>query len=416
MKVCVVGGGAAGLSAAIHAASRAGAAVTLLEKNDRCGVKLLTTGGGHCNATNARPLAEWPALFGRRGRFIVPALEHMNRERLLAWFADMGQPLVSPDGFHYFPASRSARAVRDALTAEAARLGVRTLFSRRVGAIEPGGSSPGLAVVTEEGREQYDKVILACGGNSVPSTGSTGDGARIAKALGHRVSPPVPGLVGLRTDDLDRELAGLVLLDAVVSYSGRGGKTENGAGELLLTHTGVSGPAVLDLSATVGAALAAGERAILHIRWIAGQDRESWLARLAQWRTRSGGTSLPSLLKEFLPARLARWLCQRARAETTAANLSAPARDALADCLSAFPLRITDHEGWDRAMITRGGVDVRDVNPKTLESRVMQGLFFAGETLDVDGPCGGYNLHWAFASGALAAASVCLPREKALLK
>lgn len=400
MRVCVVGGGAAGLSAAIHAAP--GAAVTLLEKNDRCGVKLLTTGGGHCNATNTRPIGEWPALFGHRGRFIVPALERMNGERLADWFAGLGQPLVCRDGFHCFPASRSARAVRDALAAEAARLGVRTLFSRRVAAIEPGRNSPGLAVVTEDGNESYDKVILACGGVSWPATGSTGDGARIARALGHRLIPPVPGLVGLRTDDLDAELSGLVLPGAMVSYSEKGRGRIAGAGELLLTHAGVSGPAILDLSASVNEALAAGGRAVLHINWIAGRDQKWWLARLALWRVQSGATPLPSLLREFLPARLARWLCRKADAATTAANLPASARDKLADALSAFPLRITDHEGWDKAMITRGGVDVRDVDPKTLESRVTPGLFFAGETLDVDGPCGGYNLHWAFASGALA--------------
>jgi predicted Rossmann fold flavoprotein len=204
---------------------------------------------------------------------------------------------------------------------------------------------------------------------------------------------------------LDAELAGLVVPGAVVSFSGKGRKTERCAGELLLTHGGVSGPAILDLSASVNEALARGGEAALRVQWVAESDRGWWLNRFAHWRERNGGAAMPTLLKDYLPGRLARWLCRKAGAETGAANLSGPGRDKLADFLSAFPLRIADSEGWDRAMITRGGVDVRDVDPKTLASRVTPGLFFVGEMLDVDGPCGGYNLHWAFASGALAGMS-----------
>lgn len=393
-RVCVVGGGAAGLSAAIHAA-KAGADVTIIERNPQCGIKLLTTGGGHCNVTNARPLAEWPPLFGKKGRFITPALSRMDTSALCAWFEELGQPLVLKDGFHYFPASNSAKAVRDALAAEAEPLGVRMLFSRRV-----------TAAAMADVENEYDKVILACGGKSYPKTGSTGDGAAIARALGHKVTSFVPGLVGLKTPDLDADLAGLVLPDTTISFTRKGAKSGAiiGNGELLLTHGGVSGPAILDLSASVNEALAEGEKEppVIRISWTAGRDQKYWLDRFAQWRTKSGGTALPVLLKEYLPARLAKWLCQKARADTTAANLPAPSRDKLAEYLAAFPATISAHEGWDKAMITRGGVDLKDVNPKTLESRIRPGLFFAGECLDIDGPCGGYNLHWAFASGALA--------------
>lgn len=403
--MCVVGAGPAGLSAAVHAAAR-GAEVTIRERNDRCGAKLLTTGGGRCNVTNLRPAEEWPALFGRRGRFIVPALSFLDRDALAGWFASLGQSLACPDGFHLFPASNSAKAVRDALAAEASRLGVKVLFSDRVSSVEWGD---GVYVVDGASRTEYDRLILACGGNSWPATGSTWDGARMAEALGHRVNPPFPGLVGLRAANLDAELAGLVLPDAEVVFAEKGRADTIGQGELLLTHGGISGPAVLDLSASAVQALDGVGGTVLRLRWLAGRDRNWWLECLAGWRKEKGGASPPVLLKEYIPFRLARWLCRHAGVDDAAqaANIPAPVRDRLAEFLGGYPAAITESEGWDKAMITRGGVDVRDIDPKTLGSRIVPELYFAGEMIDVDGPCGGYNLHWAFASGALAGVSAC---------
>ena len=217
-------------------------------------------------------------------------------------------------------------------------------------------------------------------------------------------------MAGLRTANLDAELAGLVLPDAEVIFAGKGRADIVGRGELLLTHGGISGPAVLDLSASVAQALDGAGETVLHLRWLAGRDRNWWLERLAGWRRDKGGVAPPALLKEHLPLRLARWLCRRAGARdaTQAANIPAPVRDRLAEFLGGYPAAVTESEGWDKAMITRGGVDVRDIDPKTLQSRVVPGLYFAGEMIDMDGPCGGYNLYWAFASGALAGVSACL--------
>lgn len=404
-RVCVVGAGPAGLFAALHAAE-GGAEVVLRERNDRCGVKLLTTGGGRCNVSNRRPPAEWPALFGRRGRFIRPALSFLPGERLASRLAALGQPLASPDGFHLFPASNSARAVRDALLGEALRLGVRVECGRRARRLDVRDGRV-RAVTDDSGREPFDAVVLATGGQSFPATGSTGDGWDLAREAGHRIAPAFPGLVGLRAANLDASLAGIVLPDALAFLKTRGSPERVGRGELLLTHGGVSGPAVLDLSAAAAEALASPSGAVVRIRWSADADRAAWLARLESWRAERGGTAPASLLRSHLPQRLGRWLCAFAGVSgtETAANLSAAGRDRLAEALAAFPARVADTEGWERAMITRGGVDVRDVNPETLASRLAGGLYFAGEVLDVDGPCGGYNLHWAFASGALAGAS-----------
>lgn len=419
-RVVVVGGGPAGLAAAVFAA-RAGAAVVLLEKNDCCGRKLLVTGGGRANVSNTRPPAEWPALFGRRGRFIVPALAVMPRERLEEWLAGLGQPVHCPDGRHLFPRSESARALRDALVDEARRLGVDFVTgatARRL-AVEDGVVG---GVFYErgdggDGRLELavgEAVVLATGGKSYPKTGSTWDIGGILSGTGHAVEEPIPGLVGLRADNLDPDLAGLVLPEASVTFLRKGGAVATfrrkggpalvGRGEMLLTHGGVSGPAVLDLSADVAEAMAKAGPVVLRVAWLAGADAGVWLHRFADWRKNRGAASIKTLLRESVPNRLAVWLCACSGVgpETPAARLTSGEADALSGNLGAFPARITESEGWDRAMITRGGVRLSDVRPDTLESRLVRGLHFAGEALDLDGPCGGYNLHWAFASGALA--------------
>lgn len=408
MKICIVGGGPAGLAAAIFAARR-GAETILLEKNPHCGAKLLTTGGGRCNVTNLRPAGEWPALFGRHGRFITPALSFLPREALCDWLAELGQPLASPDGFHLFPTANSAKAVRDALLAAATQAGVSVRTGTKAQKLLTNHDRTavrGIAVPDEE--IACDRVILACGGKSWPATGSTWDGCRMAETVGHTVKPPFPGLVGLRAANLDPDLAGLVLPNALASFKSKGNRALEGAGELLFTHNGLSGPAILDISAAICQALAtqddSSDSITLHIRWHQHLGMKEWLNIFAVWRRSQGALPMDKLLREHFSQRFARWLCQTVGldANASAATLAAAQRDALARALSAFPVRITGSEGWDRAMVTRGGVDLRQVAPDTLESRLLHSLHFAGETLDIDGPCGGYNLHWAFASGALA--------------
>lgn len=403
-KICIAGAGPAGLAAAIFAA-RAGAEVTLVEKNDRPGLKLLATGGGRCNVTNTRPPAEWPALFGKRGRFITPALDFLPRPGLESLFAELGQPLHCPDGRHVFPRSNSARDIRDALVAETTRLGVRILFGRRAVSVRVADGAA-VGAVLDDGAFVPGLVVLACGGKSYPATGSTWDGAALAEALGHKINPPRPGLVGLRTDSLDAGLAGLVLPAARATARLKGRPAVEGTGELLLTHTGVSGPAILDLSATIAEALSNADAVTLKISWLADADVKIWRDRLARWRREKGAASPASLLKEFLPHRLSRWLCAWSGAdETPLSRLGGAATEKLAEGLGAFPARITETEGWEKAMVTKGGVEVREIVPDTMGSRIVPGLYFAGEMVDLDGPCGGYNLHWAFASGALAGRS-----------
>lgn len=405
ITVAIIGAGPAGLSAAIHAA-KTGAAVTLFERNTQCGAKLLATGGGRCNVTNLRPPGEWPTLFGRRGRFITPALDFLPLPDLQTWFEAMGQPLLPTDGFHLFPQSNSARAVRDALLREALHLGADIRTARRI--TEVHAESEKVSGISADGVVfPSERVIIATGGKSWPATGSTWDGCYMARDLGHRINPGFPGLVGLRAANLDADLAGLVLPQALALFRIKGKAELRGRGELLLTHGGASGPAILDISASVAEALEDASPVTLRLRWLEDKDGNFWMKQLEKWRKGRGTSAIVSLLREFFPQRLARWLCRHAGVDetVTAANVAAGQRDRLIMALAEFPLQVTGSEGWDKAMITRGGVEVRKVDPETLESRLVKGLYFAGETLDIDGPCGGYNLHWAFASGALVGAS-----------
>lgn len=413
-RILIIGAGPAGLSAAVHALRASPAAqVALVDHAPRCGTKLLATGGGHCNATNLRPAREWPPLFGKQGRFITPAMNFLPREKLEEWFKNHGDPLETTDNFHLFPKSRSAKNVRDALQSEAESLGAQILLNTRCAQIlTDAGTNTVTAALLESGgttkETPADAIILATGGASWPSTGSDWSGCRMAEALGHTVAPPAQGLVGLRTNAVSHALSGLILPRARVAFKAKGRKEESRTAELLLTHTGISGPAVLDVSATVCAVIAKEQTPqTIRIRWNAEMDEKAWRGYFATTRAAAGRTTIATLLRERdIPQRLAAWLCEKAETPpaTPAAALKAAARDTLTELLGNFPATVTSGEGWDKAMITRGGVDVREVDPETLESRLIKNLHFAGEMLNVDAPCGGYNLHWAFASGALAGA------------
>ncbi len=400
MRIAVVGAGPAGLMAAI-AATRPGVRVVLFEKNDEPGKKLLITGGGHCNLSNTLPVPDWPERFGKRGRFILPALTAFQQDALRQWLGDHGVPMEAPDGRHWYPASRSARDVRKALAEAATGAGVEWRFRRGIDSNAPGADG-----FTIDG-DRFDRIVLACGGLSYPGTGSTWDGCRMAEALGHTVVPPVPALVGLRARNAMTDLSGLVFETARVSVKLKGVGTVQGRGELLLTHNGISGPAVLDLSGTVAEALSrSGDAAEIAVRveWLEGMSIDSWQNEFAEWRQTRGNAPVAALLRDFFPNRFARELCRLAGIgdDVSAATLTAGGARKLAEALSGFQFFVNGTEGFAKAIVTKGGVKTGEIDPATLASRRVAGLYFAGEMIDIDGPCGGYNLHWAMASGRLA--------------
>jgi hypothetical protein len=404
--VAVVGAGPAGQMAALAAASQ-GRRVVLLEQMDRPGLKVLASGGGRCNLTNLASLADYRHVFGRQGRFIAPVMEAMPpadlRRRLEQW----GVPTVVGEGGGVYPASQRAAEVQAALRRRIEQLGVRLRLGCPVRAlwIETGRLA-GLDISPQD-RITAAKVVLACGGQSWPKLGGTGGGYALARQGGLEIRQPLPALVPLISRERwPARLSGVGLPNARVWIEARGQDKTGWTGGVLFTHRGLSGPAVLDISGAVSELLQRGP-VPLRVELVAGMNAGQWGAQLDAWRSSTGRRGLCSLLREHLPRSLCEVVCDLAGVEPriAVAQLPASKQDALAKVLGGVELTVTATEGFETAFVTRGGVDLRGVNPKTMECRLLPGLHLAGEMLDLDGPTGGYNLQWAFASGWLAGQS-----------
>ena len=401
-KTLIIGAGPAGLMSAIRTAE-SGQAVVVLERMMKPGLKLLTTGGGRCNLTNILPPDKLMERFGRFGRFMEPALRGMDNHGVLRFFAALGVKFHCEDGFHYFPVAESAGAVLEALLRRCKELGVQFQYNCCVTRliIENGVIC---GAETSKGPVPANRVILAAGGRSYPGTGSDGSGFDIAAKAGHTVKPQYPALVPLVVrEPWVADCAGTAFADAEAWIDLPKLRRIRKRGAVLFTHRGISGPAILDLSGDVAQLLEKAPEVPIRLRWQLAESAADWSARIDYWRRSHGGKLIKNLLDEGLPASFAAALAKTCGAEDTkAANLTAAQSTLLVQYLTGLPLIVTATEGFDKAMVTRGGVTLKEIDPETLESRLIKGLHFAGEILDLDGPCGGYNLQWAFSSGWLA--------------
>lgn len=409
--VLIVGGGPAGMMAAI-AAAQSGARVILCEQLDRPGVKLLATGGGRCNLTNLVPAEEFMAAFGRQGRFIQPALAAMDNEALCEFFVALGVPLQCEDGLHVFPASNRAADVLAALRRRCEELGVEIRTDSRVEELlVDSATSPRVTgVKTSKGDILANGVIIACGGRTYPELGATGDGYVLAKQVGHEIVAPMPAITPLLTVETWPAQCAGVSIEARISIDLQrltAGSRSSWQGDVLFTHTGLSGPAALNISGSVAQFLGTRKEVPIRLDLQPGTTRQAWLDRIRDWGLSWGNKSISTLLAAKLPMSVAQCICGLIGLDgaTRAAEVPRVQREALASAMSALPLTVRAVGGFDQAMVTRGGMSLKQVDPRTLASKLVSGLYFAGEVLDLDGPCGGYNLHWAFASGHLAGLS-----------
>ena len=404
--MAVVGAGPAGLMAAIAAAER-GRRVVLLEQLERPGAKLLATGGGRCNLTNTLRPPEFMARFGRQGRFMQPALAAMDARGLRAFLDTLGVPTHAPDGVHVYPASDSALDVQRALWRRAKELRVAVRLGVRVtGLWIEAATLRGLQ--TEGGRAAARRVVLATGGRSHPALGATGTGYVLARQAGHTLVEPTPALVPLAVREAwPRRCAGVALRPARLWIDLPRRSRSGVTGDVLFTHAGLSGPAVLDVSGDVAVLLGGCREVPIRLDLAPDTPAEAWLRRFDRWQAVGGAKTVRTHLDRHLPKSLAAAVGAAAGIgpEARPAQVARPARQALAELLTAAPLTVIGTQGWDAAMVTRGGVNLKEVDPHTLGSRRLRGLAFAGEILDLDGPTGGFNLQWAFSSGRLAGRS-----------
>ena len=406
IKTVVVGAGPAGLMAATAAASD-GNRVEVFEQLSLVGAKLLASGGGKCNVTNILPPSGFAERFGRQGRFMTPALSVMSPEMMRQFFAQNGVPLIAEDGFHYFPESNRAADVLNALLRQCDLLKVNIHVSSRITGLQiTDGSIAG--VITPDGTVAADRVIIACGGRGYPKLGGGTLGYTLAEQAGHEIVEPLPGLAGLRTvETWPIQCAGISFSNVNVFIDLPKYRNRVSEGELLFTHHGISGPSVIDFAGEISQLLKKMPEVPIAINLFAGRAPQYWLELFDEWQRNSGKKHIRNLLSMHVPSALADIICGLSGSigDRKAAEFNAAGRENICRLLTAMPFRINGTEGWDKAMVTRGGVSLKKVNPDTLESRLVQGLFFAGEVLDLDGPCGGYNLQWAFSSGFLAGKS-----------
>jgi len=401
-RTIIIGAGPAGLMSAIHAAE-SGQSVLVLERMAKPGLKLLTTGGGRCNLTNILSADKLMERFGRFGRFMEPSLRSMDNHKLLEFFSALGVKAHCQDGFHYFPVAESAEVVLSALLNRCAQLGVQFRYNCRVTGLIIKDEVT-LGAETDSGPISADRIILAAGGKSYAGLGADGSGFDIAAKAGHTVKPQYPALVSLVAQETwIADCSGTAFADAEVWIDLPKWRGTRKRGAVLFTHRGLSGPAVLDLSGDVAQLLDKMPTVPIRLRWQLKESAAEWTTRIDYWRRAHGSKLIKNLLDEGLPASFATALAASCcTVETKAAHLTAEQASLLIQYLTELPLQITSTEGFGKAMVTRGGVSLKEIDPATLQSRKVKGLYFAGEIVDLDGPCGGYNLQWAFSSGWLA--------------
>ncbi len=412
----IVGGGAAGMMAAIQAAAL-GKKVLLLERNSRLGRKLLITGKGRCNVTNNCDLDTLLANIPRNPRFLYSAFHSFGPADTMEFFESRGLPLKTERGNRVFPVSDRAADVAAVLEKGLRDPNVTVRTGRAVELLLEDGRV--LGGRCEDGTEyRAGAVLLATGGKSYPLTGSTGDGYALAEQAGHRIVPLAPSLIPVVTAEKDpREMQGLSLKNVTLTVTRNGKPVFSELGELLFTHFGVSGPLVLSASAHMAgeapeaqtegayASMLRGKDYRMAIDWKPGLTPEQLDKRLLRDFGKCQNKDIINSLGELLPRKSIPVMLRRAGIpfETKVNAMTREQRRSLLEALKGFELTPVGFRPIEEAIVTSGGVDVREVNPKTMESKKVSGLYFAGEVLDVDGYTGGFNLQIAFSTGYLAA-------------
>ncbi len=419
VSVGIIGGGAAGLTAAVFAAA-GGAKVTLFEKNksqksleseryfDNCylGKKLLITGKGRCNLTNDCTLEEFLANVPKNPKFLFSSFGFFSPQKVMEFFEDAGVALKVERGRRVFPVSDSSKDILNALKRKCREHGVcfLNLKAERLDFSEESGF-----ITCNDGKQySFDYVILATGGKSYPVTGSDGQGYELAKSLGHTITEIMPSLVPIETkSEIFHDISGLSLKNVTLKLYENGKKKPiySELGEMLFTHFGVSGPLVLSASAYMRKKDISSYSMFVDLK--PGLDREKLdnriLSDFAQFQNKNLENALVKLLPQSLIKPLLR--CANLDGDIKVNSLTRPQREILVNTIKALPIDICGKRPIDEAIITSGGVKVSEINPSTMASKLCERLYFAGEIIDTDGFTGGYNLQIAFCTGALAGKS-----------
>ena len=399
----VVGAGAAGMMAAIIAAQN-NKNVLVLEKLPQIGSKLKATGGGRCNLTNTLSNEDFMAKFGRDGRFMQDALKEFDHNDLTAFFKDIGVDTHAPDGFRIFPTSHSSSTIISALQEKMKALHVEVLNSQKVEHILHKESKV-IGVKTTTHTFNTSNIIIATGGLGYPVLGAEGDGYKMAKELGHKVTQLSPAMMPLKTkESWVSHCRADTIAKVEIRVNLKKYKKLRATGDLIFTKSGIRGPVVLDFARELTPLLTKYDEIPILINLTKTMNEEQITNHLKNENAKALHVDILSIVCTLLPKPLSLELLRMAEIDETFtyAKVSGANRAKLINLLAWTPLTINGHDGFKMAMITRGGINLKEINPKTMKSKIISGLYFCGEVMNLDGPCGGYNLQWSFSSGFLA--------------
>jgi len=405
--IIVIGSGAAGIISAIVAA-KDGKNVLLLEKLPQIASKLKATGGGKCNLSNTLSNEDFMSRFGRDGRFMQDALKTFSHNDLIDFFEQIGVQTHAPDGFRIFPTSHSSATIIEALHNELNRVGVDVKCSQKVENILQKNSQV-IGVRTQNGDFYAPKLILATGGLGYPTLGSEGDGYKMAKEVGHKVTNLYPAMMPLHTkEDWVSNCIADTLSKVEIKVDIKKHKKLHATGDLIFTKKGLRGPVILDFARELTPLIDKYKEVPIILNFTKGMNEEQLLLHLKNENQKNPHATILQHITTLLPHAISTQLCKLSGINPYAKlkELKGTNKTKLLKFLAWTPLTIIGHDGFKMAMITRGGINLKEINPKTMQSKILKGLYFCGEIVNLDGPCGGYNLQWSFSSGYLAGKSV----------
>ncbi|MEG2537972.1 MAG: NAD(P)/FAD-dependent oxidoreductase [Clostridium sp.] len=401
VKIGIIGAGAAGLTAAIYGA-RFGASILMFEQLDRVGKKILATGNGRCNITNIN--IDISRYHGQSPKFALSALREFSSKKVIDFFEDLGVHCKVEDMGKVFPYSDQASSILDVLRHELEYLGVSERINLKVTNIK--SIKDGFKVITDEGSYSVDKVIICTGGKSCQKLGSTGLGYKLARELGHSLVEPFPALVQIKLDYSNLKSIKGVKFQGSASVISNGKKINTSNGEILFTDYGISGPPILNLSRDALKVLDESGQCNIEVDMFKDISHAELSEILKKRIKNSHNKSIEFSLVGLINKKLIPTILKDLKIEgiTRPSNeLSNKQIDEMCSLLKKWTFKVTGSTGWEFSQVTAGGVNVRDINPKTMESKIQEGLYFAGEVLDIDGDCGGFNLQWAWSSAYVAA-------------
>ena len=400
--VIVIGGGPAGIMASISAAKE-NKSVLLLEKLSKIAAKLKATGGGKCNLTNTLSTEDFMGKFGKNGRFMSHALEAFNANDLRDFFASIGVETIARDGFRVFPLDHSSSIILKALDDELEKLKVKVDCSVEIQSIQ---KEDDIFIINSQSNIYKTKnIILSTGGLGYPTLGATGDGYIYAKNFGHEVTSLHPAMMPLFTKEKNfASCKADTIAKAILKVDLPKYKKLKLTGDLIFTNNGIRGPVVLDFARELTPIIAKHNEVPLLISFLKGMNEEQIFTHIKKEIEKNPTATVLENLTTLLALSVATEICNICEIDTSEKfkNIDGIKREKLIKTLAWTPLTVTGHEGFKNAMITRGGVELKEIDSKTMQSKLVSGLYFCGEVVNIDGPCGGYNLQWSFSSGYLA--------------